>query len=366
MTALNADAVRALPGFKTMKPFEAQFVRKPTTAADLRVAQSRWIKSVKTPEVKQPAAKPIQAVTLTADHVDKLRAVHESTAATAEMVNQKLGHDQMFGILYSSLTTLEYTRMSSEYKTRLSKAANKATVEAQWQKVVEGAQRAFTAGGVKDLKQTHLDGMATQLNRKKTNFNAVTTIANSAQEIIDAKGTRAAGNFVTQTGVLADLAGVSLGLPNIPTLCKQPLAQGSFTKHFGHSFSLQVRLWVWCPTWSNPFRFCWKTYTLASVSFSVDLNVGYKVTCCGASAWGQAAVQACASIIGISVCASCTASITGVAGLSRSVSGSSCIYGLGINAALNCQFAGVTVLSLSAPFGWTITGPCPPAGFICP
>ena len=119
-------------------------------------------------------------------------------------------------------------------------------------------------------------------------------------------------------------------------------------------------------TWTNPFRTCRKTFTLAGVSFSVDLTVGYKVTCCGATAFGQAAVQACASIVGISVCAKCTASVAGVAGLVKTSSGSSCSYGLGVNASLKCEFAGVTLLSLSAPFGWTITGPCPPAGFPCP
>jgi hypothetical protein len=367
LTALDENALRALPGFKTTKQFEDKFPKRSSSTAELKAAQLKWVKSIKPPEVKEPAATPIQAVKLTADHVDKLRAVHESTAATAELVNQKLDSDKLFGILYSSLTALEYTRLNSEYKKRLSEAANKETVEAQWQKVVAAAQGAFAAAGVKDLKPTQLDEMAAELNRRKANFNAVTTIANSARNVTEAKATKAVGYFVPQTAVLPDLVGVALTIPVLvwPKLCQQPLAQGSFTKHFGAQFNLTVTLTVWCPTWSNPFRTCLKTYTLAGVSFSVDVTVGYKVTCCGASAWGQAAVQACASLLGITFCANCTASITGVAGVAKSGSGSSCTYGLGINATLTCQFAGFTVLSLNAPFGWTVSGPCPPAGWIC-
>jgi hypothetical protein len=292
-------------------------------------------------------------------------------------VNQELDPDQMLGVLHSSLTVLEYTRMRSEYKTRLAEATDKKKVEAQWQQVVEAAKAAHASAGLKGLTEADLDQMAAELNRKKPNFNAVTTIANSAEgagpagrsdlignTLTPAKGQKAVGSFVTQTGVLPDLVATVTSVP--ANLCSQPLVQGSFTKHFSHSFSLQVTLTVWCPTWTNPFRTCKKTFTIAGVSFSVDLSVGYRITCCGAIAWGQAAVQACATVIGISVCASCTASITAVAGVGRTGSGSSCSYGLGLNAELKCQLAGVTLLDVNAPFGWTISGPCPPAGFLCP
>jgi len=365
LSALSDNAVRALPGFKTTKQFEGKFPRSTSSAAELKAAQLKWIKSIPAPDETQPALKPFESVKLTAERVDKLRAIHESPAAPAEMINQKLGPDQIFGTLHSSLAVLEYTRLHSEYKKRLSEAANKEAVEAQWKKVVEGARGAFAAAGVKDVKENDLDKMASELNRKKSNFNAVTTIANSAQDVSEV--TKAVAGFVTQVGVLPDAVGFKLGIPIIvfPNFCKQPLAQGTFTKHFGASFNLQVKITVWCPTWTNPFKTCLKTFTIAGVSFSVNLSVGYKITCCGASAWGQAAVQACASLLGITFCATCTATITGVAGVAKTVSGSSCTYGLGINASLKCQFAGFTVLNLNAPFGWTITGPCPPAGLIC-
>ncbi|MDQ5840792.1 MAG: hypothetical protein M3537_06555, partial [Chloroflexota bacterium] len=99
--------------------------------------------------------------------------------------------------------------------------------------------------------------------------------------------------------------------------------------------------------------------------FSVGLQVGYRITCCGAIAWGQAYVQACASILGRSVCAGCTAKVVGLAGISRSGSGSSCSYGLAVTAELKCTVAGLTVFYASVPYGWTITGPCPPPVLPC-
>ena len=368
LTPLTDEAIRALPGFKTVKQIDAPFVKTSATAAVVKSAQTQWIKSIAPPEVVQPAAKAVQGVVLTSAHLDSLRAIQESTAATAEIVNQQLAPDQMLGVLHSSLTTLEYTRLSSEYKKRSSaaSAADKKTVDAQWQKIVEAATGAYAAAGVKGLKPADIDKMATELNRKPANFNAVTNIANSAKDAApatDAQPSKVLGSFVTQVGVLPDLVVTVISMP--PDFCSKPLVQGSFTKHFSYSFNLQVTLTVWCPTWTNPFRTCQKTYTIAGVSFSVDLSVGYKVTCCGATAWGSAAVQACASIIGVSVCASCTATITAVTGVGRSGSGSSCSYGLGVNAELKCSLAGITLLHLNAPFGWTITGPCPPPALPC-
>jgi hypothetical protein len=105
--------------------------------------------------------------------------------------------------------------------------------------------------------------------------------------------------------------------------------------------------------------------TIATVSVNIGLNVGYKVSCCGASAWGQAYAQACASVAGIQKCVGCTATVIGVAGFSRYPSGSQCVYGLGINASVQCSVFGQTVFNASWPFGYTITGPCPPPG-LCP
>jgi hypothetical protein len=148
----------------------------------------------------------------------------------------------------------------------------------------------------------------------------------------------------------------------IPNLCSQPFAQGSITRHWTHSWSLTASLPYPCPTWTNPFRICWSTVTIATVSVDIGLTVGYKVNCCGASAFGQAFAQACGSVLGVTKCVSCTATVVGVAGFSRTPFGTQCNYGLGINASISCQVFGATVFSASWPFGYAVTGPCPPPG----
>lgn len=152
--------------------------------------------------------------------------------------------------------------------------------------------------------------------------------------------------------------------PVPPNLCEQPV-QGTYTKHISVSFSLSVTVTYWCPTWTNPFRTCTTTFTLAGVSFNAGLNIGYRITCCGAYAWGAAYAEACATIVGISICASCSARVVGLAGVGRSGSGSTCSYGLAVTAELKCTVGGVTVFYAYVPYGWTISGPCPPASLKC-
>jgi hypothetical protein len=290
--------------------------------------------------------------------------VHESQAATAEMVAQKLEPDQTLGVLYSSIAALEYTKLKAERQRRLKKGEDRARVDAQWAKIVDQAGDVFAAGGLQNLTEAGIERMAKELSRSRANFNAVVDIANSATDVAASGGPKLAyGNFVTITDRLADFLDLVV-LPTPPNLCERPI-QGKYTKHLSASFSLSVRITVWCPTWTNPFRTCTKTFTIASVTFSVGLEVNYRITCCGATASGAAYAQICASIVGITVCASCSAKVTGVAGIAKSGSGSSCTYGLGVVAELKCTVAGVTVFQASAPYGWTITGPCPPASLPC-
>jgi len=108
------------------------------------------------------------------------------------------------------------------------------------------------------------------------------------------------------------------------------------------------------------FGWCQHTYTIASLSYNVDLNIGYKVTCCGGAAWGFASANVCASLLGHQFCAGCTASIVGAVGIARTPVGDKCNYGIGLTAALKCTFGSITVLSVSYPFGFTLSGPCPP------
>lgn len=364
LVSVSPEELTRIPGFATVKKHSADFPKRSTTAAQLRSRQRQVITSLAPPTVTQPRPKRVTAPRLTAAQLTKLRSVHQSTAATAEMVAQKLDPDQTLGLVYSAVAALEYTKLKAERQARLKKATDRKRVDAQWAKVVEGAQQAFAAGGVTGLTQGGLDRMAKELSRSRANFNTVVDIANSATDTVASGGPSLAfGNFLTVVELLADVLDPVV-TPTPADLCERPV-EGKYTKHFSRSFSLSIRLTVWCPTWTNPFRTCTKTFTIASVSFSVGLEVGYRITCCGATAWGAAYAQACGTIVGVTVCASCSAKIVGVAGVARSGSGSSCSYGLGVTAELKCTFAGVTVFYASVPYGWTVTGPCPPASLPC-
>lgn len=367
LIAVSPDKLQKLPGFTKIEKHSALFPKKSNTAGELRTLQRRALATAAaaTQARSQPASNPIKAARVTASELDKLRAVHQSSAASAELVAQKLSPDQALGSAYSALVALEYTKLKAERKARLAKAKDPKRVEAQWQKVVDGARQAFAAGGLSGLHEADLEKFSRELTRSKANFNAVLDIANSARDVVQmpAGGPSAAvGNFVTVYDSFADL--VPVVIPTPADLCDRAI-EGKYTKHFSRSFSLSISLTYWCPTWTNPFRTCTKTLTLAGVSFSLGLEVGYRITCCGATVWGQAYAQACGTILGFTVCAGCTAKVVGLTGISRSGSGSSCTYGLGVTAELKCTVGGVTVFYASVPYGWTITGPCPPPQLPC-
>lgn len=354
--------------FGNLKTFKDTHPKTTLPSATILKSKLRdWQSSVK--PVDEPVKlNKINAVRLHSTDVASIRAINESTTPTAEaVVNQKMDPDKLINTLFTSLSTLEYTKMESEFKKRLSAASSpaaKVRVLAEWKNVLKGAQQAFAAAGLKNVTESDLKKFSEELLKSKANFNTIVKIANTG--VVAAPSERlssttvAKAGFVPVTGVLID--------PHVETsfiagLCSVPLKQGSFTKHFSKSFSLTVRIPYWCPTWTDWDRWCHKNVTVAGASFSVGVSVGYKVSCCGATAWGRASAEACVTVIGFRFCAGCTATITGVAGFGRTPSGGNCVYGLGINAQLKCTFAGVTVLNLQAPFGWNITAPCPPAGF---
>lgn len=367
LVEVSPDRLQKLAGFTRIDKHSALFPKQSTSAGEARKRQKAALAraAAAVPAQAQPAPKTIKAARLTATELGRLRAVHQSTAASAELIAQKLDPDQALGSAYSALVTYEYTRLKAERKARLGKARNRKRVDAQWQRVVDGARQAFAAGGLNGLTEADLDRFSTELTRSRANFNAVLEIANSARDVVQTPAggpASAKGNFVTIYDTLADL--VPVVIPTPADLCDRAI-EGKYTKHFSRSFSLSFTLTYWCPTWTNPFRTCTKTLTLASVSFSLGLEVGYRITCCGATAWGQAYAQACGSILGVTKCAGCTAKVVGLAGISRSGSGSSCTYGLGVTAELKCTIGSITVFYASVPYGWTITGPCPPAVLPC-
>ena len=351
------------------KSFTEKYPKKSYSTGELKVNLKNWQKSVSKQVEPQIKLTRIAAVPIKEKEVTSLRAIHESATPTAEaIVIQKMAPEKIVGTLFSSINTLEFIKMEAEYKTRLKDAnspAAKAKVDEDWKNVVQAGSDVFAAGGLKGVNEAKLRSFSTELTKNKNNFTAIVNIANTGLAVrgltaqdVTAQSALQAG-FVPQTGVLLD---EGLIVTEIKNLCSSPFASGTFTKHFHKGFSLVVQIPYWCPTWRKPWRVCYKNVTLAGLSLDINVQVGYRVTCCGATVWGQASAQACATLVGITFCAGCSARIIGVAGIGRTGSGSNCTYGIGINAQLTCTFGNVTVLSVQAPFGYNINGPCPPAG----
>jgi hypothetical protein len=352
-----------------IKRFSAKYPKQSVSRAELRKAFKSWQSQQSAPTV--PARKEkIKAVRFTASDIGKLRAISESPAPTAEaIVGQKMAPNQILGVLYSALTALAFTKMESEYKTRLSTAVTpteRAKVQSEWAQIVKTMQQAYAAGGLKGLTEDDLRGLSQELRKNKANFNSIVNIANTGI-VVDKTSRRslngitvATGGFVPQTAVFIDPSDI---ITSIPGLCDKPFVEGSFTKHFSRSFDLTVSIPYPCGiSWSG-IDWCDWNFVIAGLSFGVDVQVGYRVTCCGATAWGQADAQVCGTIAGYTECATCTAKITGIAGIGQSGTGSNCTYGIGVNAELTCTLAGYTIFDVQVPFGYNVSGSCPPLGF---
>jgi hypothetical protein len=369
LSRVPADKLAGKKDVARVIKHKASFPKTAKASSKMKSDFKKWKDSIKAPKAPATKTMKIKAVRLTSKQLTSLRQIHESPTATAEIVSQKMNPDNVLGVMYSSLATYEYYKLQAEYKKRQKSAktsASKDALKRQWAEIVQSAQKGFAAAGLSNLSEKDLNNFAGELKKSKNNFNAVVNIANSATSDKSTAPVRVAsvsGAFVPVTGAAVDPVATTVPSPN--DICDHPL-EGSFTREISKSFNMSVRLYVWCPTWAKPWRWCWKTFVLAGVSFSVGLDVGYRVTCCGATAWGNAYAEACGTVVGIKVCASCSASVNGVAGIGRTPStGDSCIYGLGLTAQLTCTLAGITVFAFAYSFGYNITAPCPPPQLPC-
>lgn len=356
-----------------MSEITFKYSKKSVSAAELNAALTNWKESVPAPTMNDipknelPKDIKIESVRLNSALINKIHEVHVSDNPVGEaVIGQRIRPEEFLGILHSTLTTLSYVKLEGEYNKLLGEAKTenaKKELRDQWDTVNKAAAAIYSSAGLKNVNPKDLESFAHDLAKNEKAFNSIVNIANTGVTVkgakqgdLDAK-TISKGSFIPQLAKLVDKTNGSFALPK--NLCQTPFAQGSFTKHFSYSFVLRVSLTVWCPTFWHPFRTCDVTYDIAGASLNVDLNVGYRVTCCGGQAWGSASVNACVSVLGIQFCAGCNASLVGAIGISRAGSGSNCTYGLGLTAELRCTFAGVTVFFIRVPFGYTLTGPCP-------
>jgi hypothetical protein len=352
-----------------------QSVKFPQQNSNLSASRAlkKWIKQQPVPKGAKIVARRVKAVALTKAALEQLRSIvgdDEGDVPPSRPRGSKEANTQkVLGTVYSVLATYEYMLMRNEYRDRLAKAGlsplAQAVVRQQWRRIVTAAQQAFKAGGLA-VTEVGLNTYVSQL-QSGTYLNAVIKIRQSA--VAAGLSGHLTSNIPVLAAIVPTVGAIAEAIPTasvIPNLCSTPIKQGSFTKHFGGSVALRVRVTNWCPTWKDWDRTCTKIVTVATASYSLNINVGYKITCCGATAWGKGVAQACAGVFGYSLCAGCTGLIVGVAGVSRTPVGSGCQYGLGIKAALKCSLAGINLLDLSYTFGWVVSGPCPDPLIPCP
>lgn len=356
-------------GLPKQKVFRTKFPKASVTKSAATKKMKSWEAKQKAPSIK-PTKIAVKPVTLTAPTLKKFAAVRGAPTATAaidKIYNKNLA--SFVGTSHSIMTTLAYIRMRDEYKkrrTRAKTAKQKAILNKEWNNIINAAKTMNKAVGGPALTAKKLDQMASTLTKNKKAYAEALNMASTARSEVTKKLTATASInafIIPQTAY--DVAKNFGAIDVLTDICSEPI-EGSFTQQYSNSFSLVVRYTYWCPTWTNPFRTCTGSITLAGVSFSMGINVGYRITCCGAAVYGSGYVNACGTIIGITACAGCRATVVGVAGIGRTpLSNGQCQYGLGATANITCSAGGITVFSAGFTFGWTVVGPCPPSPLPC-
>ena len=349
-------------------------LKKLKNRSQLNAALKTWQKTTKKPSPpKKNPAFAIKASSVTKTSLSKVVSQIRPVPFKQRGKKKQFNPQAFLSDLYSSFASHDYLEMQKQYLKRKAAARGQKKileVENQWKQHQKAAQMAFAAGGL-NVSTANLSKFNKVLTAKgkqnNLNYTTLKEVARS-RRLTTARKPALTGNFKPRgsfnpiTPLLFEPLDIATVIPGI---CEAPIAQGTYTKHFTRSFSLEVSFTGWCPTWTNPFRTCTWRIPIAGASFSMGLEVGYEVTCCGATAWGTGWVQACVSALGFSACAGCTGTVLGVVGVGAiSSSNGLCTYGLGVSAELRCKVGSLTVFYAYVPFGWTIQGPCPPIG-IC-
>lgn len=333
--------------------------RLPNNAA-VRAEVNKWKKAQKVTALPRPKEMRFKAVKYMTQDLTRFRKVHESKIPHAEAVNQMFKPADLLGHLFSVVTTYEYMKLRSEYRQRLRAAptpAQKKDVQRQWKKHVQAIQTIFARARLPRLTTSDIDRLAGNLSRDKRNFDAVKKIYGTASSITSAEQVVAFAPVGIFQAVATELVLPGDLVTSIADLC-EILITGTYTKYISETISWNVRLKVWCPKWNDPFRTCWKTFSIARVSFTLGVDVSYKVDCHGFSAWGCSYAEACASVLGQRICASCQGCVTAADAVGRSTGSGNCLYGNGVKIEVICRFAGITIFYAVVSFDLEIEAPC--------
>lgn len=353
ITPVPEKDLKNLKGVPPAPVIEVKWPKKESSPADARAALKASLEKVAEPKVTENRPVKISAVAITQATLTRLAAVLNSEDGHVEILRQKFDDVTFLSTFYSAFLAHRY--MEAQSKIKPSKSGDDGRAD-----LVKAFQAAYATGGL-EVTEAELDRFAKQIAGHRDALNAMTKMINAA-EVVEQSVAAKGGGGAQFVPVLAKVISPPILIP-IPNLCAGPLVQGSFTKHFGGSFS-----WGWgfyAPCVPKVWKTCWYGFTL-SAWYSLDLQVNYQVNCCGASVSGHAVAQACASAMGHTVCISVAANVAAAAGVIKSPgTGGQCNYGLTVVASLTITFAGQTLWSASVPFGYTVTGPCPPPWLNC-
>ena len=339
-------------------------------------------------QVQPPASAPqqinIRPVALTRAHMDRFAKVRTAAYPLTEMAQTfKLTIDDHLGVFYSALVTHEYLQAQKSYDAAMAATTGKtpdqvSRAQHNWNRVLTAFGKALKSATLPQVGESDFRRMAKELTAQQASYSEFLTVYQTGVAV--APPTTAVPRALSTAtlvpaAILAPLDRFidhEITLP--PNWCGFDPIQGVYTKSWSAGFDLKATVtypcgldcnWDWFDS-DCSIVWCQRTFSLISGSVSFTAELGYKIDCCGAAAWGSATGQACGSIASKKICASCTAAVASVAGQGRTTrNGDQCNYGLGVLVSYSCNLAGHNVVSGYKPIGWAVVAPCPPAG-ICP
>lgn len=324
--------------------------------------------------IQKPTQFSIKALPINDSALSILPQLIGKTVDVKYLVANRLTGDRILGLSYSAQIVSQYIELEKEYTSRLStaKPEEKQKLTLQWGQITKEAINQFSKAGL-TVSPLTLNNWVNIF--KKTGFNQTFTgTFKKALPVTDTKIYGPAGTVTASRttewllafpakigGIISDT--IKAGLSD---LCSKPLASGDFKKEWKASYDYNVNIPYWCPTWSDWTRTCRGNVTLFTFSLTLGIDIGYNITCCGGSCWATGSISACAGALGYNACVNCTAGGTAVVGVGKSTSAGSCTYGIGLNVSVNCSILGINIIEANYPiWGYTVTAPCPPAGFHC-
>ncbi len=323
----------------------------------------KWAKSQGVPkDLPKPKRHKLKGILFKADEVKKLHTMHKSKTPIMEAMDQEMGPEELLSLSYSAITVHQYQKLKGEYNKKLEEASSKkeeAKIKKEWKDLVKGAIKGFQRAGVKGFKQDDLDNLSSEITKDPKVAKSIKVIADSGIRERNTGGNPdyAAGEIPIVTAVADTVEDI---VEAYFELCEHPI-EDSYKWNYTFSFAWKINLKIWCPTWFNPFRFCWTTFTIAGISAGISLDIGYRISCTGASAWGLANAYTCATLLGIRYCFECNAEIVGVLGFTDLSDTGECVYGAGVNCEFSCTWRGIPIVFLTASIGLVVKAPCPTA-----